>query len=112
MSIRWCPMGLLLVPSIVVAQAPDGKALYEASCKMCHGAAGVPTAPMKKLMETIPTFDSAFIATRSDDSVVKVLLGGTKRMTSYKGKLSPEQLTAVAGYVRELALKPRAPGSL
>lgn len=96
---------LLAAPTVAAAQAPDGKALYEANCKMCHGPAGIPPAPMKKAMPGIPVFDSAFISTRSADSVVSVLMRGGKTMKAFKEKLSHEQMVAVARYVRELALK-------
>jgi mono/diheme cytochrome c family protein len=61
-------------------------------------------------MPGIPIFDSTFVASHSEDSVVKVLMRGGKTMKSFKEKLSHEQMVAVAKYVRELARKGRAPG--
>jgi len=95
----------------VHAQAPDGKALYEENCRKCHGVRGTPPKTMKEKFPKIATFDAEFIAKRSDDSVVKVLMKGVGKaedMKSFKDKLSPEDMTAVAKYVRELAVKPRS----
>jgi mono/diheme cytochrome c family protein len=93
------------------AQAPDGKALYEENCRKCHGVRGTPPKTMKEKFPKIATFDEAFITKRSDDSVVKVLtkgVGKAEDMKSFKDKLSPDEMTAVAKYVRELALKSHA----
>lgn len=106
MTTQWCLVGLLFAAlTTAVAQGPDGKTLYESSCKMCHGAVGIPAATMQKAMPTIPTFDRAFLTSRSEDSVVKVMERGGKGMPSFKGKLSHEQMVAVAKYVRQLAAK-------
>lgn len=92
------------------AQAPDGKALYEENCRKCHGVRGTPPKTMKEKFPKIATFDAEFITKRSDDSVVKVLMKGVGKaedMKSFKDKLSPQEMAAVAKYVRELAEKPR-----
>lgn len=87
-------------------EAPDGKALYQENCKKCHGVLGTPPKTMKAKYEKIATFDAAFVASRSDDSVVKILTRGKgDDMKSFKEKLTPEQMLAVAKYVRELGLK-------
>jgi mono/diheme cytochrome c family protein len=95
------------------AQAPDGKALYEENCRKCHGVRGTPPKTMKEKFPKIATFNAEFIAKRSDDSVVKVLMKGVGKaedMKSFKDKMSPEEMATVAKYVRELASKP-APSS-
>jgi mono/diheme cytochrome c family protein len=106
---------VLLVASGAVlaatAQEPDGKELYNANCKKCHGVIGTPPKTMKAKYEKIATFDAAFIAKRTDDSVVKVLIKGKgDNMKSFKSKLSPLEMMAVARYVRELGEKSH-PGS-
>ena len=93
------------------AQAPDGKALYDENCRKCHGVRGTPPKTMKEKFPKIATFNNEFITKRSDDSIVKVLMKGVGKaedMKSFKDKLSPEEMAAVAKYVRELALKPAA----
>ncbi|HEX9894572.1 MAG TPA: cytochrome c [Gemmatimonadales bacterium] len=105
MKTLWLTLGLLLAASSATAQAPDGKALYEKNCRMCHGADGTPPAAMLKMMPTLPTLNASFMASRSDDSVVKVLTSGTAKMKSFKEKLTPEEMAAVAKYLRELGKK-------
>jgi mono/diheme cytochrome c family protein len=92
-------------------QAQDGKTLYEANCKKCHGVIGIPPKTIQKKYEKIPFFNAEFAAKVSDDSIVKVLTKGGKTddMKSFKDVLSHEEMTAVAKYVRELATKPKAP---
>ena len=90
------------------AQAVDGKVVYEENCRKCHGVIGTPPVAMKKKFPKIATFDGKFIAARSDDSIVKVLTKGKgEDMVSFKDKITPAEMTAVAKYVRELASKAR-----
>jgi mono/diheme cytochrome c family protein len=98
------------VTSTSLATDTTGKELYEENCKKCHGVLGVPPKTMKAKYSKIATFDAAFIASRSDDSVVKILTRGKgEDMKSFKEKLTTDQMKAVAKYVRELGS--RAGGS-
>ncbi|MBI3568860.1 MAG: cytochrome c [Gemmatimonadetes bacterium] len=95
-----------IVTSRVSAQGADGKALYDEFCKKCHGVIGKPPATMQKKFEKIATFNAEFMAKHSVDSVVKVLSKGKNEdMKSFKEKMKPDELTAVAKYVHELAAK-------
>ena len=90
------------------AQAPDGKTLYEATCKKCHGVLGTPPKTMKQQFPKIATFDAAFIAKHTEDSIVTILTKGKgEDMKPFKGKLTPVEMGAVAKYVHELASRPR-----
>jgi len=108
-------VGLALVVTLGVAasaaaQAPDGQALYQQNCRACHGSAGVPAQRMAALYKNLKAFDAAFFAKRSEDSVVAVLQHGLGRdMKSYKDKLTPEQMRAIAQYMRTFAPAPKAP---
>jgi mono/diheme cytochrome c family protein len=93
----------------LAAQAPDGQALYREHCRTCHGVAGKPTDFARRAFAAIPTLsDSAFLAGRSQDSIVAVLVHGAgdgRDMTSFKNRLTHEQMVAVARYVRTLAAR-------
>ena len=103
-------LGTALAASRAAAQAPDGKALYDENCKKCHGVVGRPPKTMKEKFPKIYTFDAKFIAERSDDSVVKILTKGKNEdMKSFKDKLSPAEMAAVAKYVRELGSRTHEP---
>jgi mono/diheme cytochrome c family protein len=85
------------------ATAAEGKTLYEANCKMCHGARGIPPQAMVKMMK-VPVLDSAYFAKHTDDSVVVVLKKGRgKSMKSFADRLTPDQMLAVARYLRSLS---------
>ena len=104
--------GLMLAASAVIssagAQTVDGKALYDANCRKCHGTAGIPPKAMAAKFPKIAAFDAAFFAKRSDDSVVKVIAKGkTKDMPSFKDKMTPAEMTAVAKHIRAFAAKPK-----
>jgi mono/diheme cytochrome c family protein len=106
--------GLLAVAALAqraTAQAPtEAKTLYDENCKKCHGVRGVPPKAMKTKFEKIATFDAAFVAKHSVDSIAKVLAKGkSEDMKSFKDKMTPAQLTAVAQYVHDLALKKAEP---
>ncbi len=113
MSIRLILAGALVLgsgafTSAAAQTAPaDGRSLYQDNCKKCHGVLGTPPKTMKEKYQKIATFDAAFIASRSDDSVVKILTKGKNDdMKSFKDKLTPEEMGIVAKYVRELGSKP------
>ena len=94
----------------VRAQATDGRALYMVHCRTCHGLVGKPTDFGRRTFPRIPTLsDSAFIAGRSQDSIVAVLTRGAgdgKDMASFKGRLTHDQMVAVARYVHTLSTTP------
>lgn len=102
---------LVFVAATASAQAPDAKELYVEHCKKCHGALGTPPQTMKMRYKKIPTFNAGFVAKISEDSIVKVLTKGkSEDMISFKLRLSPAEITAVARYVRELAARPQGRG--
>jgi len=84
------------------AQGADGKAIYEANCKKCHGATGAPSAPMKKLNPKLEAFDAAFFAKRPEAEVVKQIADGKDKMKPFKDKLKADEIAAVAKYIRTL----------
>ena len=99
-------LGLLLAASASVngasAQAADGNAIYDANCKKCHGATGAPSASIKKMSPKIATFDAAFFANRTDAILVKQIAEGKDKMKPFKDKLTPDEIAAVAKYIRTL----------
>lgn len=111
MKSRLLVAGVFVVVGGALSQASaqaarDAKTLYQENCKKCHGVLGTPPKTMKAKFEKIATFDAAFVASRSDDSVVKILTHGKgEDMKSFKEKMSPEEMKAVAQYVRELGTK-------
>jgi mono/diheme cytochrome c family protein len=85
--------------SASVIAAPDGKALYEEKCTMCHEKDGTP----KKMGEGSASFnDPKWQAANSVDAIAKVIAEGKNKMKRYEGKLSPEEIAAIAAYVKTM----------
>jgi len=111
-------VGLLIIGSMIAVttafvrtapprQEPDAKAIYDENCKRCHGVIGTPPKTMKAKYPKIATFNAEFMADHSEDSIVKVLTkGNNEDMKSFKDKMTPAEMAAVAKYVRQLASKP------
>jgi mono/diheme cytochrome c family protein len=98
-------LGLLLAVSAsgALAQSADGKAVYEANCKKCHSPTGTPSAAIKKMNPKIEAFDAAFFAKRTDADLVKQITDGKDKMKAFGGVLKPDEIAAVAKYIRTLA---------
>ena len=94
---------LFLVATVAQANASDSVAatLYKAKCAACHAADGSGnTAAGKKL--DIKDFRTPTVMKESDEELLGIIVKGQKRMPSYKGKLSADQLKSLVAYVREL----------
>ena len=102
-------VGLALCASSGAAQTPDGQALYQQHCRTCHGPTGTPSPQMLRIYTTLAPLDSAFLAGRSQDSLVAVLRNGIGQMKGYRDKLTPEQMVAVARYVQNFAAPAKTP---
>jgi len=94
---------VMIVGLLAVVAAPafseDGGAVYKAKCAMCHGENGV----AKKMAEPSRNLnDPKFQAAMSKDDVVKILTEGRGKKKSMKDKLTPEQIAAVADYVKTM----------
>ena len=86
-------------------QEPDGKAIYLANCKQCHGVLGEPTKASIRKYEKIASFrDAAFFERRSDDSLRTVVRNGAGRdMKPFRDKLAAGEIDAVVKYIHTLA---------
>ena len=98
-------LALYFGPSNALAQAPDGAALYRQNCRSCHGLRGVPPQRMVTIYPALKSLaDSAFLRGRSADSIAAVLRRGIGRdMKSFADRLSPDEIAAVAKFVKTLA---------
>jgi mono/diheme cytochrome c family protein len=96
-------LSLTIGARVAAAQAPDGQAVYRQHCKTCHGGTGTPTARMVGLYPKLKTLsDSALMAGLSIDSIVNLVRKGRGDMKPLADKVTADQMTAVAQYVKTL----------
>lgn len=86
------------------AAASDGPALYRQYCRSCHGARGKPSEQMRGVYPTLVVLsDSAVQAKLTVDGVAALLTNGNgKEMKPFAGKMSQDDIHAVAEFVKSL----------
>jgi cbb3-type cytochrome c oxidase subunit III len=80
--------------------AADGEAVFKARCVRCHGDDG-----KGKTKAAPPDLtDPKVQASLTDQEIINTITNGRKGtlMVGWKGKLSAEEISAVAAYVRSL----------
>ena len=98
-------LGFLILPTvrnpttngfISSAQNVSGKDLFKSNCARCHGADGSGKAPDLTDERRQAKWKD------SDERIVKKITNGALGMPAFGKKLKPEQINAVAAYVRTL----------
>ena len=93
-------ISVLSVLFVSILGAAEGDAVFKARCTACHGSDG-----KGKTAIGTPDFTSAkTLSGMSDGDVIDTITNGRKGtiMPAWKGKLSDEEITAVAAYLRSL----------
>jgi mono/diheme cytochrome c family protein len=84
--------------------AVDAQEIYGANCASCHGIDGKARTPAGKKVRAKDLTESKL----ADGDIEKQIVSGTQdakgnaRMPSFKGKLSPEEITALVAFVKTL----------
>ena len=90
----------VVVPAFAFANATSGEAVFKSHCTPCHGEDGKGKAAVGT-----PDFTSPKIqASLTDAQIVDIITNGKQGtiMPAWKGKLSPQEISAAASYVRSL----------
>jgi cytochrome c6 len=77
------------------ALAVDAAALFASKCAACHGKDGTGSPVGKKMGAKDLTKDKD-----SQAEIAATITNGKGKMTAFKGKLTPEEIDALAKYVK------------
>jgi cytochrome c6 len=91
---------VLLASTVGFAQAP-GETVYKASCQSCHGANGIPSAAMAKMLNVKPVSDPDIKKLTAEQMFTSVKEGKNK-MKPFKDKLTDAQIKDSVTYYRAL----------
>jgi mono/diheme cytochrome c family protein len=95
-------LALAAATAMFAADAKAGKAVYDTSCKSCHGADGAPNAAVAKMMKVeIKDLKSPDVQAMSDDDIAALITKGKGKMQPVKA-VSGKSAENVAAYVHTL----------
>ena len=81
--------------------AQSGEAVYKAHCQSCHGAAGVPSPGMAKMMGIKSVKDPA-MKKLTEAQMIAATKDGKGKMKGFAGKISDAQIKDAVTYFRSL----------
>jgi len=89
----------IIATPALLAEGVDGKALYDKKCAMCHGKDGV----AKKMADGSGNFNDAdWQEGIALDAIIENITNGKNKMKGLDGKLTEEEIKAVAEYVKSM----------
>ena len=93
---------ILCATAALAANAKAGQAIYDKSCKSCHGADGTPNAAVTKMMKVdMKDLKSTEVQALSDEDMKKIVTEGKGKMRPVKTVSGPAVDDLIA-YVRSL----------
>ncbi len=96
-----CAVFLTLGAVQAFGAAAEGKAVFDAKCKSCHGADGSGNPAIAKMMKvTMRPLGSADVQSKSDAELKKIITEGTGKMKAQT--LTAKQADDVVAYIRTL----------
>lgn len=95
--------GILIISlPLAAADAAAGKAVYDKSCKSCHGADGSGNPTIAKMMKVeMKPLSSKEVQAKSDDELKAVITTGSGKMKPVTS-VSGDQASAVVAFLRTL----------
>lgn len=99
-------IGFLTLTTLSLVFAEEdlpGKTVYDSKCVLCHGEDAKGDTKAGKMMKTPNLTTGSWKQGTSVAEVVKTLREGLGKMPKYEGKISEEDLKAVAEYTLKLA---------
>ena|SRR5579885_3211441 len=105
MQKRWMGLALAVFMSLMVSSSRADQAsteqLYKSKCAMCHGADGKGQTPVGQKLGA-HDFASPEVKKETDGDLTQIVEKGKNKMPAYEGKLKPEEIKDLVGYIRKL----------
>lgn len=109
-------LGTIAFATACLAEDNPGKAIFEKTCKTCHGPDGKGDAAADKFYQVrIPRLNSAYVQQKSDEELKEIITKGRRKMKPVQPvqpgrpvaehKLKSEWTDSVISYVRTLKKK-------
>jgi mono/diheme cytochrome c family protein len=83
-----------------MAAAQSAADLYKSRCQGCHGAGGHASMVGKNM--GAKDFQDPEVAKMSEADLGKIISDGKNKMPAYKGKLTDDEIKALAKYIKEM----------
>jgi mono/diheme cytochrome c family protein len=93
---------VVLAGAVPAASAADGAGIFATNCAQCHGATGHADTPAAKALKAPALAGNAEVAAAGQDDVVTRIKQNPKH-GAVLGKLSADDITAVAAYAKQMA---------
>jgi mono/diheme cytochrome c family protein len=93
----------LVLPAETRAQGEASK-VFKTNCVLCHAANGSGDSPAGKAMSA-KDLRSAEVQKESDADLTATITKGRGKMPAFGQKLSPDVITSLAAYIRQLPKK-------
>lgn len=103
-------LGTIAVATACLAEDNPGKAIFDRTCKQCHGPEGKgDTAADKFYQVRIPRLNSAYVQQKSDEELKEIITKGRRKMKPVQPgqplaehRLKADWTDSVIAYVRTL----------
>ena len=82
--------------------AAPAAAIFKAKCAMCHAADLSGNTPMGKKL-SVPDLRAPEVQNQPDAELIGTITKGMKKMPTFEGKLTKEQIASLVAYLREMA---------
>ena len=93
--------GILLAVPLAPARAADGKALYDKSCRACHGPNGEGNAKIASMLKVeLRHLGSPEVQAKSDAALKKGIMEGVGKMKPVK--MSDSDAASVVAFLRTI----------
>lgn len=94
--------------SLLCAENPAAKKLYDGKCASCHGKDGKGNPAMTKVLKVDAgalDMTTPAVAAKTDEELIKITAEGKGKMPGYAKKMKPEEIKATVEHIRSLAPK-------